>query len=54
MTNKMGITLRLVYLRETIERWISEDAFKDAGYSAEAQRLLDESIAEEVFLGADA
>lgn len=46
----MGLTLRLIWLRENIERWIAEDAFKDAGYAAEATRLLEESIEEEVSL----
>ena len=54
MTNKVNLTLRLLRLREHIERWIAEDAFKDAGYTAEAQRLLEESIEEEVSFGPDA
>lgn len=46
----MGLTLRLLWIRDHIERWIAEDAFKDAAYAAEAQRLLGESIEEEVSL----
>lgn len=48
MTNKVVLTLRLIRLREAIERWIAEEAFKDSAYEAEAHRLLEDSTAEEV------